>query len=69
MTDFFLCVACAVSECNIGLNDSECIEPCGHCRDGNQCSKINGSCLTGCDAGFKGDLCETSESTTTNVHF
>ncbi|XP_052682127.1 multiple epidermal growth factor-like domains protein 6 [Crassostrea angulata] len=36
-----------------------CKEACGYCRDVNQCSNINGTCLTGCDAGFKGDFCKT----------
>ncbi|XP_052693255.1 multiple epidermal growth factor-like domains protein 10 isoform X1 [Crassostrea angulata] len=45
--------------CDRGLYGSECNETCGHCRDVNQCSNINGTCLTGCDAGYLGDLCKT----------
>lgn len=48
-------------KCDRGSYRIECNETCGHCRDVNQCSNGNGSCLTGCDAGFKGDLCKTGE--------
>lgn len=45
-----------VLECDKGCN-----ETCGHCRDLNQCSNVNGTCLTGCDAGYQGDLCKPRE--------
>lgn len=38
-----------------------CIETCGHCRDVNKCSNIDGTCLTGCDAGYRGNLCKLGE--------
>lgn len=46
----------------------ECNETCGHCRDVNQCLNSNGSCLTGCDAGFKGDVCKTGKYSTVKMH-
>lgn len=49
-----------IEECDKGSFSIGCYETCGYCRDIKQCSNINGSCLTGCDAGFKGDLCKTS---------
>lgn len=52
----FVTVACEGETYGAG-----CKETCGHCHDVNQCSKINGTCLTGCDAGFEGDLCKTSK--------
>lgn len=48
-----------IPECDRGTYGNVCNEPCGHCRDINQCSNFNGTCLNGCDAGFKGDLCKT----------
>lgn len=48
-------------ECDKGLYGIECNETCGQCRDLNQCSNVNGTCFTGCDAGFWGDLCKTRE--------
>lgn len=48
-----------IVECDKGLYGIGCSETCGHCRDVNQCFHINGTCLTGCDAGYKGDLCKT----------
>ncbi|XP_065934347.1 uncharacterized protein [Magallana gigas] len=45
--------------CEGGTYGAGCKETCGHCRDVNQCSFNNGICLTGCNAGFKGDLCKT----------
>ncbi|XP_065943696.1 uncharacterized protein [Magallana gigas] len=44
--------------CDKGSYGSQCKEICGHCRDTDQCSNINGTCLTGCDAGYQGDLCK-----------
>uniref|UniRef100_A0A8W8P3B7 Scavenger receptor class F member 2 n=1 Tax=Magallana gigas TaxID=29159 RepID=A0A8W8P3B7_MAGGI len=47
--------------CDKGSYGSQCKEICGHCRDTDQCSNINGTCLTGCDAGYQGNLCRTGE--------
>lgn len=30
-----------------------------HCRDVNQCMHSDGLCLTGCDDGYQGTLCQT----------
>lgn len=43
--------------CPTGFYGVDCSETCGNCRDIGQCDRNNGSCLTGCDAGYKGDLC------------
>lgn len=48
---------CAV--CRKGSYGINCNETCGQCRDIIQCSHINGTCLTGCESGFRGDLCKT----------
>lgn len=48
-------------DCDKGMYGHECIEQCGHCDDVDRCSPINGTCLTGCDAGYYGDLCKTRE--------
>lgn len=45
--------------CDRGSYGDDCSERCGHCRDVNKCSNINGKCLTGCGAGYQGDLCKT----------
>lgn len=45
--------------CDKGLYGYDCKETCGYCRDVNQCSNLNGTCLTGCVAGFKKGLCKT----------
>lgn len=45
--------------CDIESFGADCVETCGHCADIGQCSPINGTCLTGCDSGFQGDLCKT----------
>lgn len=47
-------------DCGRGWYGINCNETCGHCRDLDQCSKTNGTCLTGCDAGFQGELCNIS---------
>lgn len=58
----------AVLECDKGAYGIECNGTCGHCRDIKQCSNVNGSCLTGCDGGYKGDLCKSREYTNAKVH-
>lgn len=50
----FLCI-----ECDKGGYGPACNETCGHCRDVHQCSNIDGTCLTGCSAGYRGYLCKT----------
>lgn len=47
--------------CDRGLYGVDCSESCGNCLDLTQCSSINGNCLTGCVAGYNGDLCKTRE--------
>lgn len=49
-------------ECDKGSYGLECNETCGHCRDVNQCSNIDGTCKTGCAAGFEGGSCKTREN-------
>lgn len=50
-----------IIECDRGSFGVACNELCGQCLDVNQCFHTNGTCLTGCIAGFKGDLCKTRE--------
>lgn len=46
--------------CNRGSYGFGCKERCGQCRDLNQCYHITGTCQTGCDPGYGGDMCNTS---------
>lgn len=48
--------------CRKGSFGDQCNLICGHCRNVNQCSHINGTCLAGCGAGYQGDLCKTRKS-------
>lgn len=50
-----------VKICEIGTYGVNCNETCGHCRDLNQCSYTNGTCFTGCNAGYHGAQCKTGE--------
>lgn len=47
--------------CDISFYGVRCTEKCGHCSDGNLCDHINGTCATGCSAGYQGDLCKSRE--------
>lgn len=47
--------------CNTGSYGIDCKERCGHCLDVYKCSYTNGVCLTGCVAGYQGNLCKTRE--------
>lgn len=42
----------------MGFYGVDCIEKCRQCRDIDKCHHINGACLTGCEAGYHGDLCK-----------
>lgn len=50
---------CLPPACDQGSFGDDCRETCGHCRDIDQCSNINGTCLTGCVAGYQAGLCKT----------
>ncbi|XP_034318933.2 uncharacterized protein [Magallana gigas] len=46
-----------VYECDIGYFGDNCTEECGHCIDGTLCSSVDGTCTSGCSAGYTGNLC------------
>lgn len=48
-------------ECDKGYYGVGCKETCGHCRDVKYSLHINGTCVTGCDAGYQEELCKTGE--------
>lgn len=48
-------------DCERGSYEVRCTEKCGHCLDGDKCSHINGTCLTGCDAGYHGGVLKNVE--------
>lgn len=47
-----------ITECNTGQYGYNCNQTCGNCLNMTDCSSINGSCVTGCAAGYYGDLCK-----------
>lgn len=47
-----------LTDCKEGSYGYECNETCGHCRNNGFCFHINGTCLTGCSAGFTGEVCK-----------
>ena len=49
---------CLLIACENGTYGRDCNKTCGHCRDGSSCLHTNGTCLTGCDSGYFGDLCK-----------
>ena len=42
----------------MGYYGYNCNRTCGHCMNLTQCSPVNGTCLTGCAAGFFGPSCD-----------
>lgn len=56
-----------ISACNKGFYGGDCNEKCGQCREVEKCHHINGTCLTGCAAGFMGTLCTTGIQTCTLI--
>lgn len=49
------------SVCSFGTYGNNCKEECGNCRDKTTCNHIDGSCATGCSAGYNGTLCKKSK--------
>ena len=47
--------------CSSGYYGLNCNNTCGLCRDQQACDHINGTCLTGCEPGFTGELCITGK--------
>lgn len=47
--------------CNNGTYGQGCKNQCGHCRDQNECHNVYGSCLTGCEDGYRGEMCNSSK--------
>uniref|UniRef100_K1R0L7 Scavenger receptor class F member 2 n=1 Tax=Magallana gigas TaxID=29159 RepID=K1R0L7_MAGGI len=45
--------------CNTGSYGIDCKEKCGNCLDVYKCLYTNGTCFTGCVAGYHGNLCKT----------
>lgn len=54
-----------ILSCNKGLYGVDCNEKCGYCVEINQCHHIHGTCLTGCAAGYMGNMCKTRMYTCT----
>ena len=46
-------------ECDEGYFGTECSQVCGWCKNTVDCHHLNGTCLTGCEAGYIGDMCKT----------
>ena len=44
--------------CNAGKYGLHCEEDCGNCSDSSQCFHVNGTCLSGCSAGYQGHTCK-----------
>lgn len=47
------------SACPGGLYGQYCSKSCGNCLQNTTCNHGNGTCLDGCDAGYKGKYCTT----------
>lgn len=47
--------------CDSGSYGADCKDICGNCLNESDCSNINGTCFTGCNAGYEGDLCKKRE--------
>lgn len=54
-------VGFCLKACRISFYGTSCTEKCGHCTDVNHCDHDNGTCSTGCSAGYLGDLCKSRE--------
>lgn len=47
------------TECHFGTYGPGCVHNCsGNCLGAVACNRTTGTCDTGCDFGFTGELCE-----------
>ena len=46
------------SECDSNTFGQSCTGVCGNCLEKEQCHHVNGTCLNGCDSGFRGHQCD-----------
>ena len=49
---------CAIA-CETGTYGKDCSNACGHCLNETNCIHTNGTCTTGCEAGYFGNICKT----------
>lgn len=48
------------TECPFGTYGPDCVHNCsGNCLGAVACNRTTGTCDTGCDFGYTGELCET----------
>lgn len=38
-----------------------CKNTCGHCLNYEDCFHVNGTCVMGCESGYKGNTCNTGQ--------
>ena len=50
------------SECSVNTFGQNCSRTCGHCLGAERCNHIDGTCETGCAAGWQGRLCLTGKT-------
>ena len=43
--------------CENGTFGQDCTQICGKCVGDKPCHHIDGTCMNGCDPGYKGNLC------------
>ncbi|XP_065926867.1 receptor-type tyrosine-protein phosphatase alpha isoform X2 [Magallana gigas] len=63
MTSFFfvlicLFVQCYARECKNKTYGRNCDKPCGNCFNKAHCHPFNGTCMNGCDTGFRAPRCK-----------
>lgn len=57
LLNFFL-ILFKISECNNKRYGRNCKQPCGTCLNKAQCNPFNGTCMNGCDIGFRTPRCK-----------
>lgn len=59
----FGCVACN----NKGYGE-KCSTPCGNCLGLAQCHHLNGTCMDGCDPGYKDSACNVGRNVVIEIY-
>lgn len=55
--------------CQNNMYGAGCSEKCGHCLNGEHCNHVNGTCHSGCEAGYHGIRCKRGKKNNYNVYY
>lgn len=56
-SDIFFLISDILLECRYGYYGERCSNECGHCLNNTACHHVTGTCVNGCEPGYKAPNC------------